>query len=101
MVDLRNGEKPVIFHERTTSLNFFLKTSFPRTVSLSELSLTLQSKFSLSLIKDELSPSILLNLAHLAGCLDQHSIPDILNRAHPDSPRTKVSKTRTTHPLVP
>lgn len=69
-----------------------MPTLRPRTVTLSDLSLTLQSKFSLSLIMRELSPSILLNLAHLAGCLDQHGIPAILKLAHRDAPRTKVSK---------
>lgn len=59
---------------------------------LSDLVLTLQSKFSLPLIMDQLSPSILLNLTHLAGYLDQHSIPAILERAHYLHPSTnKVS----------
>ncbi len=55
-----------------------------RTVSLSELSLTAETKLSLPLIMEQLSPSALLNLAHLAGILDLHSIPDILKLAHTD-----------------
>ena len=65
------------------SSNFLLSASCcPRTVSLSDVTLTSQTQFSLGLLVDRLSPSILLNLAHLAGYLDQHSIPAILERAH-------------------
>ena len=57
-----------------------------RTVSLSDVRLSPQSKFSLPLILERLTPSLLLNLAHLAGYLDkQHSLPVILQRAHSKS----------------
>ena len=55
----------------------------PRSVSLSSLKLLTQKNFSLSLILDHLTPSILINLAHLAGYLDaKHSLLSILQQAH-------------------
>lgn len=56
---------------------------YPRVKPLAELHLISLPKFSLiPLIVNQLTPSILLNLAHLAGFLGQHSIPSILEEAH-------------------
>ena len=64
-------------------LFIFLPHFLPRSVSLSSLKLLTQKNFSLSLILNHLTPSILINLAHLAGYLDaKHSLLSILQQAH-------------------
>lgn len=90
---------PVLLYDNLRSfMDFVTVASFvvvcylpPRTIMLSDLSLISRSKFSVPLITGQLSPSVLLNLAHLAGSLDQHSIPAIFERAHSKSSGTKVS----------
>lgn len=54
-----------------------------RSVSLTAVKLLPQAQFSLPLITPHLSPSTLLNIAHLAGFLDhRHSLRSILQQAH-------------------
>jgi len=50
-----------------------------RSVKVSELKLVPQDSFSLGLLSEQLTPSMLLNLAHLAGYLDKdHSVLSIV-----------------------
>ena len=56
----------------------------PRSNWLRDLKLPVQSRFSLSLIFEKLTPSILMNITHLAGYLDDETnhLSTIMNQIH-------------------
>ena len=69
------------------SLSLPLPLSFSytcRSSRLKDLKLPVQSRFSLSLIYDKLTPSILMNLTHLAGYLDDQTshLSTIIDQIH-------------------
>ena len=60
-----------------------LRHPLSRTVPLKDVKLPSSPLFSLPLILPRLTPAVLLNLAHLAGLLEeQHSLPHIVKLVH-------------------
>ena len=55
-----------------------------KVVPLFNLGLVSLPTFSLPLVLEHITSSMLLSVAHLAGYLDQHHIPALLQQAHSD-----------------